>query len=50
MNRSNQFKASLIRSKSGFLSRLNTLIRGGELDADFYDQLEEVLISGDVGT
>lgn len=49
MNRSNQFKASLIRSKSGFLSRLNTLIRGGELDADFYDQLEEVLISGDVG-
>jgi fused signal recognition particle receptor len=43
------FRSSLNRSRSGFLDRLKNLIRGGELDADFYEQLEEILISGDVG-
>lgn len=43
------FRSSLARSRSGFLDRLKDLIRGGELDAEFYEQLEEILISGDVG-
>ncbi|MBM4235583.1 MAG: signal recognition particle-docking protein FtsY [Firmicutes bacterium] len=49
MNKIDRFRSSLVRSRSGFLDRLNHLIRGGELDFDFYEQLEEILISGDVG-
>jgi len=49
MNKLETFKSSLARSKSGFIERLNFLIRGGDIDADFYEQLEEILISGDVG-
>jgi fused signal recognition particle receptor len=49
MSKLDHFKNGLSRSKSGFLNRLSNLIRGGELDDDFYDQLEEILISGDVG-
>ena len=49
MSKIEKFRSSLARSRSGFLDRLNHLIRGGELDADFYEQLEEILISGDVG-
>jgi len=49
MNKIERFRNSLARSRSGFLDRLNHLIRGGELDVDFYEQLEEILISGDVG-
>lgn len=44
-----RFKAGLTRSKGGFLRRLDLLFRGGELDDDFYDDLEETLILGDVG-
>ncbi len=49
MNNLDRYRNSLARSRSGFLNRLKDLIRGGELDADFYGQLEEILISGDVG-
>jgi fused signal recognition particle receptor len=44
-----QFKKGLSRSKTGFLSRLNSIFSGGELDESFYEELEEALIAGDVG-
>ncbi len=45
----NQFKNSLARSKSGFIGRLGNLFSGGELNDEFYEELEEILVSGDVG-
>ncbi len=45
----NQFKAGLARSKSGFMGRLGGLFSAGEIDEDFYEELEEILVSGDVG-
>jgi fused signal recognition particle receptor len=44
-----QFKKSLARSHSGFLGHLNSLFGAGELNEAFYEELEEVLVSGDVG-
>lgn len=44
-----KFKNSLLRSKSGFIGRLERLFGSGELNADFYDELEEILVTGDVG-
>lgn len=49
MNMINQFKKSLARSQSGFLGHLNSLFGSGELNEAFYDELEEILVSGDVG-
>ena len=49
MTKIERFKSSLARSRSGFLDRLKDLIRGGDLDDVFFEQLEEILISGDVG-
>ncbi len=45
----NQFKTGLARSKSGFMGRLGGLFSAGEIDDDFYEELEEILVSGDVG-
>lgn len=45
----NQFKNGLARSKTGFINRLDALFSGGEINDDFYDELEEILVSGDVG-
>ncbi len=45
----NQFKSGLARSKAGFTDRLATLFGGGELSEEFYEELEEILVSGDVG-
>ncbi len=45
----NQFKKSLARSKSGFVGRLDNLFSGGEINKTFYEDLEEILVSGDVG-
>ena len=44
-----QFKQVLARSKSGLIDPLTMLFSGGELNEAFYEELEEVLISGDVG-
>ncbi|NLA26551.1 MAG: adenylyl-sulfate kinase, partial [Firmicutes bacterium] len=49
MNLVERFKAGLARSKEGFLRRLEHLFREGELNAEFYEELEEALILGDVG-
>ncbi len=44
-----QFKDTLTRSRQGFLGRLGDLFGGGEIDEEFYEELEEILVSGDVG-
>lgn len=44
-----KFRKSLVRSRDGFLRRLDFLLRDGEVDQAFYDELEETLILGDVG-
>ncbi len=44
-----QFKKSLSRSRSGFTDRLNSLFAGGELNEEFYEELDEILVSGDTG-
>ncbi len=49
MSLMNQFKSGLARSKNGFMGRLGGLFSGGDIDKEFYDELEEILISGDVG-
>ncbi len=43
------FKNGLARSKSGFMGRLGTLFSAGEINDQFYEELEEILVSGDVG-
>lgn len=44
-----KFKNGLLRSKSGFIGRLELLFGSGELNDDFYDELEEIMVAGDVG-
>ncbi len=44
-----KFKNGLARSRSGFAGHLESLFTRGELNDDFYDELEEILVSGDVG-
>ncbi|HED24845.1 MAG TPA: signal recognition particle-docking protein FtsY [Firmicutes bacterium] len=44
-----KFSACLARSRAGFIDRLGALFGTGELDDSFYEELEEVLIAGDVG-
>lgn len=44
-----KFKNGLLRSKSGFIGRLERLFGSGELNDDFYDELEEIMVAGDVG-
>ncbi len=45
----NQLKSGLARSKTGFTDRLVNLFSSGELNEEFYEELEEILVSGDVG-
>ena len=40
---------ALKRTKEAFVKKLDSLLSGGELDDDFYDDLEDVLISSDIG-
>ena len=49
MSMINKFKQGLQRSKSGFIGRLDSLFGGGKLNEEFYEELEEILVSGDVG-
>ncbi len=43
------YKSGLARSKSGIIGSLASLFSSGELNEEFYEELEEILISGDVG-
>jgi len=42
-------QAALQRSRSGWLGRLASLFHGSRLGDDFWEELEEILISSDVG-
>lgn len=44
-----RFKAGLTRSRAGFARRLDHLFKEGEINEEFYQELEEALITGDVG-
>ena len=45
-----RLKAGLTKTRQGFVDKIEQLIkRSGALDDDFYDELEAILISGDVG-
>jgi len=45
----NKFRNSLSGNKSGFIDRLGSLFSSGEINEEFYEELEEILVSGDVG-
>ena len=49
MSSTDQFKHGLARSKPGFINHLKQIFSGGVPDDLFYEELEEVLVSGDVG-
>ncbi|MCD7824295.1 MAG: signal recognition particle-docking protein FtsY [Oscillospiraceae bacterium] len=44
-----KLKAGLSKTKSGLMSGINKLFSRGNLDDDFYDELEELLILSDLG-
>ncbi len=44
-----RFKTGLLKSRQGFTRRLEALFSPGEINAQFFEQLEETLILGDVG-
>lgn len=44
-----RFKTGLLKSRQGFTRRLEVLFSPGEVNAQFFEQLEETLILGDVG-
>ena len=44
-----KIKAGLKKTKEAFVYKVEKLFTGGALDDDFYDELESILISGDVG-
>jgi len=45
-----KIKAALTKTKNAIAYKLNKLFTGGVLTDDFYDELEMVLISSDIGT
>lgn len=44
-----KLEESLSKTRKGFIDKVVDIFSGGEIDDDFYDDLEEVLIQGDVG-
>lgn len=40
----------LKKTKEAFVNKLTSLFKGGDIDADFYEELEYILISSDMGT
>ncbi|MGM0651431.1 MAG: signal recognition particle-docking protein FtsY [Bacillota bacterium] len=44
-----KFRNNLSANKTGFIDRLGSLFSGGQVDEEFYEELEEILVSGDVG-
>ena len=44
-----QLEDSLSKTRKGFIDKVVDVFTGGEVDDDFYDDLEEILIQGDVG-
>ena len=44
-----KIKAGLKKTKDALATKLNAIFRGGDIDADFYEELEFVLINSDMG-
>lgn len=44
-----QFKKGLLKTREAFKNRFESLFGVNELDEDFFDELEEILVSADVG-
>lgn len=44
-----KLKNGLKKTKDALISKLNAVFRGGDIDNDFYEELEYVLISSDMG-
>ena len=42
--------SGLKKTKDSLISKLNAVFRGGDIDSDFYDDLEFALINSDMGT
>ncbi len=45
-----KIKNGLKKTKDSFISKLNAVFRGGDIDDGFYEELEFVLINSDMGT
>jgi len=44
-----RLRRGLARTKESFIGRLDQLLKGAKLDEDTYDELEEVLVTADLG-
>ena len=44
-----KLRTGLSKTRTGFLSGLNNIIGRGKIDEDFFEGLEELLITADVG-
>lgn len=44
-----RLKRGLSRTKEAFIGRIDTLLRGAKLDDDSYEELEEALVTADLG-
>jgi fused signal recognition particle receptor len=44
-----RFKQGLARSRAGFIRHLDNIFKEGEINDEFYEDVEEALITGDVG-
>lgn len=44
-----KIKNGLKKTKDALITKLNSVFRGGDIDADFYDELEFALVSSDMG-
>ncbi|MGN0798447.1 MAG: signal recognition particle-docking protein FtsY [Christensenellales bacterium] len=44
-----KIKNGLKKTKDAFITKLNSVFRGGDIDNDFYDELEFALVSSDMG-
>ena len=46
----NKLKSGLTKTRDSFVSGMDSLFHGySELDEDFYEELEELLVMGDIG-
>ena len=44
-----KIKNGLKKTKDAFITKLNAVFRGGDINEDFYDDLEFALINSDIG-
>ena len=44
-----KIKQGLKKTKDSFLTKINAIFHGGDIDEDFYEEIEFTLISSDMG-